>query len=258
MVFFIQNVSKRISDDDANVMTSAVNQQLTEQVAPSRRMIPPTLTFIGKSTPPGKSNVFFIGDDPEKGDDGIEGYHDLSPDGYIRGWVFASPCLDNGALSLEGPNSVSSVLSHEAIEAVDDPWANYWVDTGGKLELDGHIYQQVALESCDPVETDADNIIEVMKKKVTLSNFVLPEWDNMNFKGPVDYMTSIHPERKGAVPAPFSRSEGGYVIVRNKVGTEQALFGSRYPKWKKELKLNKNKHSRTNKRLHLNLMQHEK
>jgi len=249
MVIFVQNVSKRIGDNDAAVMTEAVHQQLAQQVAPSRRMVAPTLTFIGKSTPPPKSNVMYLADDPEKGDEGIEGYHDLSPDGYIRGWVFASPSLDNGAQMLEGANSVCSVLSHEAIEAMVDPWANYWVDTGGKLVLDGHVYQQVAYEACDPVETDDGNIIEVMGRKCTLSNFVLPEWDNMNFSGPVDYLTSIHPDRVGGVNLPFQRSEGGYVIVRNRVGVEQALFGARYPQWKKELKLFKNRHSRTNRRL---------
>lgn len=249
MIYFVQNVSKRVSDDDAAVMTEAVHQQLATQVAPSRRMLAPTMTFIGRNKAPEKSHVFFVDDDPDKGDEGIEGYHDLSPDGYIRGWVFASPCLDNGAKVLEGANSVSSVLSHEAIEAMVDPWANYWVDTGGKLVIEGRIYHQVAYEACDPVETDDGNIIEVMKKRVTLSNFVLPEWDNMNYLGPVDYLTSIHPDRVGGVNQPFMRSDGGYVIARSTLGTEHALFGKRYPNWKKELKLFKNRHSRTNKRL---------
>jgi hypothetical protein len=248
MVIYVQNASKRISDDDANVMTEAVHQQLAIQVASSWGVNVPSLTFIGKSDPPMKTNVFVLNDDPPKDDDGIEGYHDLSSDGYIRGWVFASPSLDNKALSLEGPNSVASVLSHEVLEALRDPWANYWVDTYGKLVIDGVAYAQVAMEACDPVETD-ENIIQVLNKLITLSNFILPLWENPNGSGPMDYLTAVNPNRAGGLTQPFTRTDGGYVIVRNNVGDSQALFGSRYPEWKKELKLKKNKRSRTSKRV---------
>lgn len=236
MVIYIRNLSKRVSPDDGHVMSEACHQHIAQVFAPRFAMVAPNITYIGSSEAPPKSNVLTLLDDPPAGDEGVEGYHDLSASGLIEGDVFASPSLDNGAKVLDGPNSVASVLDHELKEALKDPWANYWIDTYGKLVLDGREYAQVADEECDPVEADEGVGISVLGKAVSLSNFILPEWSNPNFDGPVDYLTELHPDRPGALTKPFARSEGGYVIVRNHIGQEVAKFGSRYPEWRKVLK----------------------
>ena len=245
MVILIRNVSKRVSDVDASAMVEAVHQQLAQQLAPSWGIVAPSLSYIGKAQPPSDSNVLIIDDDPPKGEDGVEGYHDLSADGCIEGFVFASPSLDNGAQVLEGANSVASVLSHETIEATLDPWANYWVDTYGHLHVKGHAYAQVALEGCDSFEADDGNNITVLGKTVTVSNFIIPGWTNPNFVGPCDYLSA----KAGRTSKPFSLSENGYVIVRNAVGSETSIFGKRYPAWKKAMKLANSK-SRTRRRMY--------
>lgn len=235
MNFYVRNVSTSVSDADAHVMAEACRLQMERQVAPAWGLAPSEFVFIGSAPAPPQANVLEIREEPERGDEGLSGYHDLTPSGNILGYVFAGPILRSGAQVLDGPHSVASVLSHEMIEARLDPWANYWVDTYGKLEVDGVRYAQVAFETVDPVEADEGNGIIVMERAVSLSNFVLPAWHNPNWDGETDYLSMMDPSRNDK-SRPFFRSEGGYVIVRNHVGDEVAKFGARYPDWRRQMK----------------------
>ena len=84
--------------------------------------------------------------------------------------MFVDPILDNGGTWLRGANSVSATISHEVCELVGDPTANHWVENArGAL---------VAVELCDPVESCAYSIGLRDGRRVSVSDFVYPDWFN--------------------------------------------------------------------------------
>ena len=97
---------------------------------------------------------------------GAAGYHD--DDGI---YVFRDglPSLLTGAFSL------SVVISHEILEALGDPAANRWSDTGNGSE--------VALEMCDAVESFAYEI-----DAVSVSDFVLASYFDPTGEAPYSYL----------------------------------------------------------------------
>jgi len=124
--------------------------------------------------------------------------------------------------------SVSSVLSHEILEMVGDPYANFWCD--GPVTPQGNHY---ALELCDPVQQDsyAINISTDATKPswVSVSNFILPTWFDPAGKNPDDFpFDYLH-----KLTAPFSMSKGGYLIVLQ-AGQSSQIFGEHMPQWRKD------------------------
>jgi hypothetical protein len=148
---------------------------------------------------------------------GALGYHDQDPHGYPYGKVFVDLILQNGGTEIDGPNSVSVTLSHEALEIYGDPIANRWAQMpNGTL---------IALELCDPVEGDSYPMkLSTGTSPVSVSNFVFPEY----FDGKP---TSRRFDQLGKLAAPYSMDAGGYQILMDG-GQVRSVFGAAFPAWK--------------------------
>lgn len=132
---------------------------------------------------------------------GALGYHDLTVNGQPVSKVFVKTIL-------QAKESVSVTACHELFEMVQDPVANTWAEN-----TDGKLY---AYEMSDPVEEDTFEV-----DGVTMSNFVTPAWFEpfKHAKGTrFDYLRKLK--------APFSMTAGGYMIVRDKTGKVDQVFGS--------------------------------
>jgi hypothetical protein len=139
---------------------------------------------------------------------GALGYHDLDPNGQPYGRVFVEPTVQAGV-------SVSSVLSHEIVEAYCDPDANLWADRQNGVS--------VAFEACDPVEASSYEI-----NGVEVSNFVTRAWFDPTLKsGRFDYLEHLS--------APLTLEKGGYEILMTDGKVSQS-FGDDYPDWRLALK----------------------
>ena len=215
MLIVVINKSAIISNDEVKLMTLGVAKQAREQAAPIWDMKPPKVEFRDSEavTEAGAFKILIF-DDADVA--GALGYHSDGPDGLPYGRVFVK-------ITQEYHLFVSGVLSHEVLELMMDPQANYWADNW----QDGLTY---ALEVADPVESD-HYIVDVDGKQVEVSNFVLPAWFDPNppAGSRFDWMGNLN--------KPFAMNAGGYVIVRDQ-GKDRTVFGAMFPEWKKELKLN--------------------
>ncbi len=139
---------------------------------------------------------------------GILGYHSLTPDGrpYLR--VFLDACTANGESVLDG---IGATLDHEAKETRLDEGANRWADAG-----DGYEH---AIEACDACE-DGTVPVRVGDRHVLVSNHVRPAYFNPGAAGPFDWL--------GKIEAPFTRTSGGYSIVRFSGIGETSAWGRRF------------------------------
>lgn len=213
------NKSTLVTNAEVQLMTRACATQISQHVAPAWGKTP--IPVIFSSTPqdaaPG-SWVIVVLDTPDQAD--ALGWHTENQGEFIFGRVFAKPVLDNGGDALTKPLSVASVLSHEVVETFCDPNVNLWADTGKGFTL--------ALEACDPVESDS-YAITVDTTAVTVSNFVTPRWFDPQARHTrgLDYL--------GKVSRPFTMTKGGY-WVQEKEGAITQKYGEEFPEWKKELK----------------------
>jgi hypothetical protein len=146
------------------------------------------------------------------------GYHDLDRDGMPYARVFVNPILDNDGSWLRGANSVSCTVSHEVCELVGDPTANHWVENArGAL---------VAVELCDPVESCAYTITVRDGRRVSVSDFVYPDWFNP-YVAPGTQLDHMRVLKK-----PFEIAPDGYVIHHTSAGVRD-IWGRSYPRWRK-------------------------
>jgi hypothetical protein len=159
-----------------------------------------------------------IYDDPDQA--GALGWHTYnSKSGKIHGTAFVKPILDNGGTLVQGSNSLSAVLSHEAIEASMDPYVNLlaMMDDGETLE---------PVEGCDRVQGDSYDI-----GGVSVSNFLGPRAFRSG-PGPYDWL--------GKLQNPWDIAPGGYCQRFNiKTGKTSTLWGEKMPAWKRDLVLKK-------------------
>lgn len=162
-----------------------------------------------------------IYDDPDQA--GILGWHTYHRGtGLIHGTAFVNPILDHGGLFLDGPNSLSATLSHEAIEAACDPYVNlYAFKDETTME---------PIEPCDRVQGDSYDI-----DGVSVSNFLGPRAFR-DGPGPYDWMRLMND--------PWEVRPGGYCErVDMTTGETQTLFGAIMPEWLRELKHQKRTHA---------------
>jgi hypothetical protein len=209
MLIGIINKSTIVSDDDCKKLVSAIDYQMHNHVSPGWGKLPCKVYFVSKSSfVPGSSNIVLVDniDDPN-----AEGYHTENIDGKFVGNVGIRAIPGN---VLTGPDSVSSVVSHEVIELYLDPAINLWADAN-----DGYSYPY---EGCDAVQESF-----YVVNGVSVSNFVLPNWfDN--------YATS-HFDKMGKLSAPFTLASGGYTVRRKQGTGETQIFGKR-PEWKNSIR----------------------
>lgn len=166
-----------------------LDHQIRYHVQPAYRYTAtPVFFYPDVSKVPDNAWPIYILEDPDVAD--ALGYHDVDPNGKPYGRVFTT-------ISRRAGVSLSSVLSHEVIEAFVDPYCNDWSDSGS---------YSVAHEACDPVQNST-----YVYHGVELSNFVTREWfDAAAKRDPLrprqfDYLDHLS--------APFQLEAGGYLIV---------------------------------------------
>ncbi len=209
------NYSTLVPAGDFRLMVAAAQKQVSEHFLPIWGMKDMTILAIedGHAALDGDWLVALF-DDPDQ--DGALGYHFETGDRVVAK-VFVKPCHDSGSTNLAGEYSVSSVLSHEVLEMILDPFVNIWIDGG-----DGKSY---AKEACDAVEGFSypcniqigDRMIDVM-----VSDFLLPVYfDAQAHDTQFDWLNKLE--------APFSLATGGYCVVRTSPGDEKQIFGDIMP-----------------------------
>jgi hypothetical protein len=155
-----------------------------------------------------------IYDDPDQA--GALGWHTYNaPSGQIHGTAFVKPILENGGTLFEGANSISAVLSHEAIEAVMDPYVNLFAMLPDMTTME-------PIEACDRVQGDSYDI-----GGIAVSNFLGPRAFR-DGPGPYDWL--------GKLKDPWDIAPGGYCQRFNiKTGRYSTHWGEQMPEWKREL-----------------------
>lgn len=200
---YLTNHSTLVSDAQMQQIAAACATQVTRDFAPLHGLLPVPVVFT-KTPKPGTRVIDMVDtqDDPQ-----ALGWHTEDAGEKVYGVIGAKPVLTNGGKVLSGASlTVSSVVSHEVLEMLGDPWCTGWCDTGRGYEI--------AWEVGDPVQNDSYDI----GTGVMMSNFVTLEWFNpYAAKGDrFDFMNNLK--------APCTMSKGGYWVQR-KTGREQQKLG---------------------------------
>jgi hypothetical protein len=190
IALYSESTDTSITTSVMNQIANALQTQLYMHYAPFSQSAGADVVVLDNLTDAGSNDAIIIVFDTPDAPDAL-GYHDLL-NGRPYGKVFWGPIKDSGGTLMQGAPSLSSVLSHEVLETVGDPYVNNW-----SLNLDGVLY---AYELCDPVELDSYEI-----DGVSVSNFVGPRWFDPGGAGPYDYMQKL--------VAPFTMDDGGYMLV---------------------------------------------
>lgn len=212
-IYALVNHSTKVDAHQARAIADAVHRQLQKDVGPAWGRTPPAVVFYAHPdfVPAGAPLIALV--DADTTPDAL-GYHDESGDRPYAN-IIVPVILQEGGDVLTGPNSVASVVSHEAIEMFGDVTATAWRD----FPLGG----ETAEEWCDAVQ-DGWYAIVLAGLSITVSNFLHPAW--FDAQAP----SSARFDQLGALSGPFTRTSGGYLIVR-KTGKESQLFGER-PPWR--------------------------
>ena len=213
------NNSTVLSTLEVTRMVSACNTQVNRDVAPvwGRTALPVRLYNSVRLVPKNSAIIYIVNDADHAG---ALGYHTETWGGQVFGKVFARTIMNYGLKPLfDGAKvTVSSVLSHEVLELMFNPYVSLWAD-GPVIDTDKNEY---AYEVCDPVEADMYTIT-VASSKVSVSNFVYPEWFDIATPAgtKLDYLNKL--------TAPYTMTPNGYMVVRGNSGNETAIFGDKYP-----------------------------
>src|SRR3989304_5206667 len=137
-------------DTQLNLIAKACDYQADHHLLPEWNRRRAQLAFSRSGHVPDDSYVMAIVDDVDQV--GVLGWHEEANAGDDRpdSFILAKTILDYGAGILDGGSadfSLASVISHEYVEMLVDPDANYWAQMpNGDL---------VALETADPVEAQS-------------------------------------------------------------------------------------------------------
>jgi hypothetical protein len=170
---------------------------------------------IAQLPPRNECSPLIIYDDADQA--GALGWHTFNArDSRIHGTVFVDPILNNGGTLDDGANSISAVLSHEALEAVADPYVNLYALMGN-----GTTYEPV--EVCDRVQGDCYKL-----NGVSVSNFLGPRAFR-DGEGPYDYLRLMN--------SPWEIRPGGYCVRYDAAsGQTNTLWGEAVPQWQRDFK----------------------
>jgi len=206
------SVLQRIAD--------AIEEQLYQDYAPfwqSSGVPVRVISSLSQARPDDCLLVIF--DRPDQ--PGLLGWHTYSPDGHIYGRVFWEPIRASGGALTSGPDSLSATLSHEALEALQNPYVNLWA------QMSATLFEPT--EVCDRVESRS-----YAKNGVSVSDFLGPRAFR-DGPGPYSYMAQagLAPD----LPDPWAIAEGGYVVRLDVTSGEmETSWGGAFPEWKKDLK----------------------
>ncbi len=200
-------------------IVQAVQIQVERDFCPAwgRVPIPVFLVQNGFPVPIGAGLVYLV--DRIDQTRGAVGFHQADPLGFFSGAVAVETIARLGGTMTSGSDSVSSALSHEVLEVIQNPGVNYWVDTGSG--------ESVAMEICDPVSADYYEIeIDPSSgggpSRISVSNFVHPNWFH-----PFSPSGSRYDQMQ-VLDSAFQSRPGGYVSFQNADGLS-ARFGSSVP-----------------------------
>lgn len=199
----------------------AVNEQVRRDFAPIWQTYGVVYAGRDLAGAPDHAWKIVVRDQPGPQDQGFLGEHDTTAGGNVpRGMVFAQFSEQHGS-------PWSSVLSHEVLEMLGDPWVNRYVMHAPARGAPQMWYQEV----CDPVQGD---LYEDPQLGVQLSDFVLPNYFTDGAHGPYDF--------RNLLKRPFEIRAGGYAgylqLAAGKL-TEKQVFGASYPEWRKRTALRK-------------------
>lgn len=221
----ILNRSTGISNNDVQKIASACSTQISRDVSPAwNKLAIPVKYYASENQVPSNYAILSMMDFSDV--EGALGYHTETLNGRVIGKVFVKTIMGYGLKTLfdNGWLTVSSVVSHEVLEMIFNPFVDIWADGP---EIEGG--SEYAYEVCDPVEADCYTITAT-NSKVTVSNFVYPEWfDEYSPAGTkYDHMRVLN--------RPLSLSQYGYMVVRSAPGAETEVFGAKYPEVLKKIK----------------------
>jgi hypothetical protein len=243
---YVVNESTLVDKGEAIAMASACNAQVRDHAAPAwgvARVVVEyhagTMAEVQAEAPRGSWVLRLVDTTDEEG---ALGWHWQDDQDRVYGEIAAKPCLDAGSTALSGTYAVSSVLSHEVLETLCDPFCGGWEDSGRGYML--------AREVCDPVEADVYPL-----GGVAVSNFVLPDYFNSIVSAAEKY------DYLGKLEQPFAMTPGGYWVqmpsgkesqqfkrtrswmhevgfdVRDSARDVQMVFSPQMPEWRREQKL---------------------
>jgi len=190
-------------------IVSAVGQQVERHFSPAWGKVPVPVLLVadGSPVPLGAGLVYIV--DRIVDVPGALGWHHESKEGLYCGFVAATPILLLGGSLRDGPDSVSSAVSHEVLEMLGNPGVSYWADA-----RDG---REFSMEVCDPVSGDSYDI-DSDGMLVSVSNFVHPAW--FDSYAPSGYWF----DQMQLLCAPFVHRPTGYAVIRD-LGEESEQFG---------------------------------
>ena len=154
---------------------------------------------------PADASPILIEDEPDRR--GTLAWHSSTDDGKAFGRCFWGVIKGAGGTLLDGALSLSVTLSHEVLEAVHNPYVNFWADMPGGL--------QEAIELCDRVQADSYVI-----DGVSVSNFLGPRAFR-DGPGPYDWMRLLD--------SAWALRPGGYCIRRRGGGEKFEVWGAHLP-----------------------------
>jgi hypothetical protein len=190
----INYARKSISDRDMSRLTAALQKCYDKHFLPVWGY--PVDLYVTRKPKPSDWQLVYFDDALHKN---MLGRHELTYRGQPISKIFVE--------ALDG-EAVSVAASHELFEMVLDPMANLWADQNR--------HTQYAYEVCDAVEEDSFDV-----DGVPMSNFVYPSWFE-----PFRHPPGTKFDHKGTLTAPFSMTEGGYVIKKVNGRKVIRAFGS--------------------------------
>jgi hypothetical protein len=238
MLIALVNLSKLVKSTEAVQIAAAVTAQLQGEYraiwAKSSTVVAvPDITHI----PQGARPMFLLDQADEPG---ALGDHEESAQGIPMARIFVKEILGApGAGVLNGNSgfSVSSVVSHEALEMDGNPYTNLWATGPDGLDH--------AREMSDAVESSCYQKAIGRGVSVLVSNFLTPRWFDAHAPAGSQYDYLAH------LKAPFTIERAGYEIVKPS-GHETARygmtasqgpagaryhFGAEMPQWRRDFKM---------------------
>ena len=198
------NASAEVSEVDLLLMAEAIQTQLARDLGPAWGLLAPEVV----SGDDGQADSDWVMTLSDATDPGVLGYHtDL---GVPNSVICVGEILGYGGSVLQnaGVNpSVSSVVSHEAMEMTVDPLATMW-----EPRDDGTF---VALEVADPAQGWYYNVGDV-----AVADFVTPPWflaSSLARGAKVDFL--------GLSAGGGKVSPEGYIVVKAADGSTSSVFG---------------------------------
>lgn len=230
-----QSTDPEITGDVLLQIAAALSTQITRDFAPAWGIAPGTVSVAAADAGiPADVVPIYIQDALDA--PGALGYHDDESNRPVArlGWGVIK---QNGGTLTRGSNSLSTVISHEALETLGDSDANEWV-----LMADGKT--RLAKEDGDPCEgnsypVEVPAVGALPDGSVAMSNFAKPAWFVLGTTGPAGTFDHL-----GMLTAPQEPDAGGYRILMNADGTVTDVFARTpeqggMPQWKRAEKAKK-------------------